>query len=63
VTIFPDRENKDITRLDSILPAVSVGYTRTPKLDNLTIADIRKEFSRYGPLTLGIKRPEEIQYE
>jgi type III restriction enzyme len=63
VTIFPDRENKDTKRLDIVLPAVSVGYTRTPKLDNLTIEDIRKEFSKYGPLPLGSKRPEEIQYE
>jgi type III restriction enzyme len=63
VTIFPDRENKDTKRLDIILPSVSVGYTRTPKLDNLTIDDVRKEFSKYGPLPLGSKRSEEIQYE
>jgi len=63
VTIFPDRENKDVKRLDVLLPAVSVGYTRTPKLENLAIGDIRKEFSKYGHLPLGNKRAEEIEYE
>ena len=63
VTIFPDRENKDVKRLDVVLPAVSVGYTRTPKLENLIIEDIRREFSKYSPLPLGNKRAEEIQYE
>ena len=63
VTIFPDREKKDVKRLDVVLPAVSVGYTRTPKLENLTIEDVHKEFSKYSPLPLGKKRAEEIQYE
>ena len=63
VTIFPDKENKDIKRLDIRLPSVSPGFTRTPKLDNLTIEDVRKEFSKYIPLPLGSKRPEEIRYE
>ncbi|MBW2096855.1 MAG: DEAD/DEAH box helicase family protein, partial [Deltaproteobacteria bacterium] len=63
VTIFPDKKNKDIKRLDIRLPAVSPGFTRTPKLDNLTIEDIRKEFSKYAPLPLGNMRSEEIQYE
>lgn len=63
VTIFPDNENKDINRLDLVLPAVSAGYTRTPKLQDLSIEDVRKEFARYKPLPLGSKRSEEIQYE
>jgi len=63
VTIFPDKENKDIKRLDIRLPAVSPGFTRTPELDNLTIEDIRKEFSKYAPLPLGSMRSEEIRYE
>ena len=36
---------------------------RTPKLENLTIEDVHKEFSKYSPLPLGKKRAEEIQYE
>jgi|LQYC01.1.fsa_nt_gi type III restriction enzyme len=63
VTIFPDWENKEVKRLDIMLPAISAGYTRTPKLENLTLEDIRKEFSKYPPLPLGNKRTEEIQYE
>jgi type III restriction enzyme len=63
VTIFPDSENKDVTGLDIVLPSVSAGYTRTMRLENFTIEDVRREFSKYGPLPLGKKRAEEIQYE
>ena len=63
VTIFPDKENKDVKRLDVTLPGVSVGYSRSPSLENLGIEDIRKQFGRYRPLPLGDTRPEEINYE
>lgn len=63
VTIFPDRDNKDLSRLDIVLPDVSHGFTRTPVLENLTVEDIRKAFSRYDPLPLGSKGKEEIKYE
>ncbi len=63
VTIFPDKENKDLKRLDIVIPGVSAGYTRTPTLENLKIDDLRKEFSGYGPLPLGKKRSDEIEYE
>jgi type III restriction enzyme len=63
VTIFPDKENKDIKRLDIELPGVSAGYTRTPTVENLTIKDLRKAFSKYGPLPLGSRRTDEIEYE
>ena len=63
VTIYPDIENKDIKALDLVMPEVSGGYTRIPKLENLTIEDVRKEFSKYNPLPLSSKRPEEIRYE
>jgi type III restriction enzyme len=63
VTIFPDKEHKDLTRLDLVIPSVSVGYSRTATLEGLTIDDVRKQFSRYKPLPLGEARAEEIQYE
>ena len=53
VTIFPDRENKDLNRLDIVLPDVSPGFTRTPVLENLTVEDVRKAFCRHDPLPLG----------
>jgi len=63
VTIFPDRENKDLSRLDIVLPDVSPGFTRTPVLENLTVEDIRKAFSRHDHLPLGSKGKDEIKYE
>lgn len=63
VTIFPDRENKDLNRLDIVLPDISPGFTRTPVLESLTVEDIQKAFSGYDPLPLGSKGRDEIKYE
>jgi type III restriction enzyme len=63
VTIFPDRENKDLNRLDIVLPDVSPGFTRTSVLENLTVEDVRKAFSGHDPLPLGSKGKDEIKYE
>lgn len=63
VTIFPDSENKDLVKLDLVISSVSVGYTRTAKLEGLTIDDVRKQFARYRPLPLGNPVTEEIKYE
>ncbi len=63
VTIFPDREKKDLNRLDIVLPDVSPGFTRTPVLKNLTVEDVRKAFSSHDPLPLGGKGKDEIKYE
>jgi type III restriction enzyme len=63
VTIFPDREHKDVDGLDIAIPPVSGGYSRVPTLTGLTIEDVRQQFKRYKPLPLGEARSEEIQYE
>ena len=63
VTIFPDREHKDVVGLDIAIPPVSGGYSRVPTLTGLTIEDVRQQFKRYKPLPLGEARSEEIQYE
>ncbi|MBN2061150.1 MAG: DEAD/DEAH box helicase family protein, partial [Deltaproteobacteria bacterium] len=63
VTIFPDRENKDLKKLEIVLPDLSGGYSRIPVLENLDISDIKKTFSRFKPLPLGKQRSEEIEYE
>ncbi len=63
VTIFPDKENKDLNKLDIVLPDVSPGFTRTPVLESLTVEDVRKAFSKHDPLPLGSKGKDEIKYE
>jgi type III restriction enzyme len=63
VTIYPDRQNKDIEALEIVLPAVTPGFRRIAKLEGLTIEDIRQQFKKYKPLPLGSARTEEIQYE
>jgi type III restriction enzyme len=63
VTIFPDKEHKDIPALDIVLPDVSAGFSRTASIDGLTIEEVRKQFARYRPLPVGEARAEEIPYE
>ncbi len=63
VTIYPDVHNKDTAKLEVVLPGVSPGFRRIPKLEGLTIDDVRQKFRQYKPLPLGEARPEEIQYE
>ena len=63
VTIFPDRENKDMEKLEIPLPDLSGGYSRIPRLKNLHIADVKEAFALFKPLPLGKERPEEIEYE
>ncbi|MBI5676339.1 MAG: DEAD/DEAH box helicase family protein [Nitrospirae bacterium] len=62
VTIYPDK-TKDFDRLDILIPPLSAGYKRSPKLENITIEDIKKAFSRYQPLPLGKAGKTEIDYE
>jgi type III restriction enzyme len=62
VTIYVDKEKKDVASLDLELPSLTAGFLRVPKLE-LTIDDVRKAFSRYPPLKLGEPRTEEIKYE
>jgi type III restriction enzyme len=62
ITIYVDKEKKDVALLDLELPSLTAGFLRVPKLE-LTIEDVRKAFSRYPPLKLGEPRTEEIKYE
>jgi type III restriction enzyme len=62
VTIYVDKEKKDVTALDLQIPSLSAGFLRIPKLE-LTIEDVRKAFSRYPPLKLTEPRTEEVEYE
>jgi type III restriction enzyme len=62
VTIFPD-ENKDLTALDIILPALSAAHEIQPKLEGITIEEVRTAFKRYSPLPLGTKGAVDVKYE
>jgi len=62
VTIYPDK-TKDLESLDILIPPLSSGFKRTPKLEGITIDDIKKSFSRFSPLPLGEVRKTEIDYE
>ncbi|MBI5057730.1 MAG: DEAD/DEAH box helicase family protein [Nitrospirae bacterium] len=62
VTIYPDK-TKDFDKLDILIPSLSAGYKRSPKLENITIEDIKKSFSRFSPLPIGEIRKTEIDYE
>jgi type III restriction enzyme len=63
VTIFPDKEKKDIAELDIVLPEISAGFSRLATLEGLTLDDVRKQFARYRPLPVGELRTEEVPYE
>ncbi|HPS91732.1 MAG TPA: DEAD/DEAH box helicase family protein [Methanothrix sp.] len=63
VSIFPDGDHKDLNSLDLILPSVSPSYTRIPKLDGLTVEDVKRQFSSLKPLELKEQCSDEIHYE
>ena len=62
VTVFPDKEHKDFTALEIVLPEVSGGFSRMASIDSLTIEDVRKQFAKYRPLPVGKVREDEILY-
>lgn len=63
VTIFPDEANKDLQALDVQIPRLSAAHEIVPKLEDLSIEDVRKAFSPYKKLPLAEERREEIKYE
>jgi type III restriction enzyme len=63
VSIFPDGEHKDLSKLDLLLPTVSPAYTRIPKLDGLTVEDVKRQFSGLKPFALKEQSQDEIHYE
>jgi type III restriction enzyme len=63
VSIYPDGEHKDLDKLDILLPTITPAYTRIPKLDSLTVEDVRTQFSALKPLALKEQSQDEIHYE
>lgn len=63
ISIFPDEAHKDVNHLNIQIPTLSAGYRIVPKLEGLTIQDVKKAFKPYKPLPLGKQGNSEIQYE
>jgi type III restriction enzyme len=63
VSIFPDEANKDLQALDVQIPRLSAAHEIVPKLEDLSVEDVRKAFSPYRKLPLAEERREEIKYE
>jgi len=53
VTIFPDHEHKDVSKLDIALPGISGGFSRTATIGSLSLDDIRNQAALFDPLPLG----------
>ncbi len=62
ISIFPDPK-KDLQALEVAVPALTPGHQIVPKLEGLTIEDVRKAFAKYKPLPLGGPVSTTIDYE
>jgi type III restriction enzyme len=62
VTIFPD-DAKDFEKLDIALPVLTAAHEIQPKLEGLTIENVREKFREYKALPLGSKGATEVKYE
>jgi type III restriction enzyme len=63
ISIFPDEAHKDVNQLDIQIPTLTAGYRIIPKLEGLTLQDVKKAFKPYKPLPLSKQGNSEIQYE
>lgn len=63
ISIFPDEAHKDVNQLDIQLPTLTAGYRIVPKLEGLTLQDVKKAFKPYKALPLSKQGNSEIQYE
>ncbi len=63
VSIYPDEARKDVAKLEILLPSLTPGHRILPKLEGLSIDDVRNAFAKYKPLPLGGKGATEIEYE
>jgi type III restriction enzyme len=62
VTIFPD-EAKNFDTLDIVLPPLTAAHEIHPKLEKLSIDDVRGAFRPYKSLPLAKTSASDIQYE
>jgi type III restriction enzyme len=60
ISIFPDEAHKDVTQLDIQIPTLTAGYRIVPKLEGLTLQDVKKAFRPYKALPLVVSTSVEI---
>lgn len=63
ISIYPDEGRKDVNALQIEIPALSAAHRTLPRLEELSLDDVKKAASRYKPLPLGGKGAEDIEYE
>jgi type III restriction enzyme len=56
ISIFPDEAHKDVNALNIQIPTLSAGFRIVPKLEGLTIQDVKKAFKGFQPLPLGMTK-------
>jgi type III restriction enzyme len=57
ISIFPDEARKDVNQLDIQIPTLTAGYRIVPKLEGLTLQDVKKAFKAYKALPLRPSSP------
>lgn len=62
VTIYPDN-SKDFATLDIVLPFLTTAHGIRPKLEDITIGEVKKAFQKYEALPLGSVGPTELKYK
>jgi type III restriction enzyme len=63
ISIYPDEARKDFNALEISLPILTAGHRIVPKLDGLTLDDVKTAFDKYQKLPLGGMGETEIEYE
>ncbi len=62
ITIYPDSK-KDFDALDIVLPSLTAAHGIQPKLEDITIGDVKEAFQAYETLPLGSIGPIELKYK
>jgi type III restriction enzyme len=63
VTIYPDREHKDLKALDLVIPQLSQAYQIVPELGDLSFDDVLAASQTFKHLPLGQPEERETKYE
>lgn len=63
VTIYPDREHKDLAALELVIPQLSQAYQIIPELGDLTFDDLLAAAQTFKHLPLGQPEERETKYE
>ena len=62
VSIYPDEARKNVRAREITVPRLSAGHRIVPKLEGLSLDDVKKEFTKYQKLPLGKRGKTEIDY-